>query len=226
MRALFISLLTLSILLANFAYMVNHRYLGFYYILLLGVVGTYIWRNRVSIEEKLVAWDIGPFKKFLFLGIGMILLEETFAGFSLNLGVHNSLPAFIKVILQCWALNLFALPGFIIAWYLLLKRYVYTRMEVFVLVGLFGLYSEKIYKYIVTFPLMALFLLLPTMVTYAVIISPSVMSFRNFGTKVLPWYQRYLLGIIIPFLVSIPFIAILFVLMAHHPELFPLEFIH
>jgi hypothetical protein len=203
-----------------------HRFLGFYYILWVGGVGWYIWRHKEKLEERLVAWNMGGFKKFLLLGIIMILIEETFAGFSLNLGVHTSLWSFVKVILQCYALNLFALPGFIIAWYILLRKVVYTRKEVFVLVGLFGLYSEKIYTYVFVFPLAALFLILPTMFTYAVIIAPSIMSFRGMGTKTLPSALRYTFGLILPFIVSVPFIGVLFILMKHFPGAFPLEFIH
>ena len=203
-------------------------FLVFYYIFWGGGWGWYIWRHKEKLEERLVAWNMGGFKKFLLLGIIMILIEETFAGFSLNLGVHTSLWSFVKVILQCYALNLFALPT--LFFYTTLFRESEERRVgksvVFVLVGLFGLYSEKIYTYVFVFPLAALFLILPTMFTYAVIIAPSIMSFRGMGTKTLPSALRYTFGLILPFLVSVPFIGVLFILMKHFPGAFPLEFIH
>ncbi len=226
MKKILVTLLVISVLVLIFIHLTIHRFLGFYYVFLIGGVGSYIWKNRVSLEKKFVAWNIGGFKKFMTFGVAMILVEETFAGFFLNLGVHNDLMSFVKVILQCWALNIFALPGFMIAWYLLMRHYVYTRMEIFVLVGIFGLYSEKIYAQISTFPFIVPFLLLPTMVTYVVIIAPSVMSFREYGTIVLPKYIKYFLGLFIPFLCSVPLIGILSILLKFFPWMFPLEFVN
>jgi hypothetical protein len=98
------------------------------------------------------------------------------------------------------------LPGFIIAWYILLKRYEYSRTEVFTLVGLFGLFSEKIYIHVLTVPIMGIALLLPTMFTYIGIILPSILSLPTHGTRRQTSVIRYFTGLIVPIIMSMPFV--------------------
>jgi hypothetical protein len=215
-------LLVVSVLLLNFiALVAGHSFMPLYYVLWLGIIGTYFWRNRVRIEEKLVSWNAGSFRKFVSLGIGMILLEEIFAGFSMHLASAKSVSALLIGILQFWAFNLLALPGFIVGWYFLLRRFAYSKREIFILVGIFGLFSEKIYKFVLTSPVMAVLLILPTMFTYMLIITPSVLSFRGGAAKALPGPVRYALGFFVPLIFSIPFVLLLSYLRAQYPFLFP-----
>ena len=150
----------------------------------------------------------------------MVLCEEIIAGTAMNLGIADSVGDILLGIRQFIAFNILALPGFIIAWYILLKHCIYTRQEVFILSGIFGILSEKLFRH-VDYPIMIALLILPTMFTYAIIIAPSVMSYRGTGAKPRPKIVRYLLGIFFPFVVSIPFVLLVMYLRARYPEVFP-----
>jgi len=79
---------------------------------------------------------------------------------------------------------------------------------VFALVGLFGLFSEKIYVHVLAIPILGIALILPTMFTYMAIIMPSILSLKSQGTRQLNRPLRYLLGFVFPIIVSMPFIFV------------------
>lgn len=214
---LVISIIALNIIFLSFA----GSFLALYYVLWLGVFGTALWKNRTRLEAWLTAIPGNRAVKFIGLGLLMIAIEETLAGFSMHLATAESLGALGVGILQFYAFNFFTLPGLIIGWYLLLERYVYERKEVFLLIGIFGIYAEKTLTHLGGNPLTTLFLILPTMFTYMLILAPSVMSHRPRETKSAPRFKRYALGLIVPIACSLPFIMVLMRLRAEHPELFP-----
>ena len=216
-------LLVISIVLLNLIFIVSAgSFLALYYIIWVIGFGSIFWKNRERIEKRLVEWNIGKFKKFLLLGFLMIFIEEIFAGFSMHLGVATSLGDMAIGIMQFWAFNFLALPGFIIGWALLLQKVSFERREIFVLAGIFGLFAEKTLMHVFTIPIMGILLILPTMFTYALIISPSVISFRESNKRrTLTRASRYALGLIVPFVVSIPFVLLLTYLKFNHPEIFP-----
>jgi hypothetical protein len=221
MRIIFYCL-AVSIVLLNIIFIFSaHSFLPLYYVLWEGGVGWYIWRHRASLEARLVAWQAGNFRKFLSLGIYMILFEETFAGISMHLASARSVNDFVVGILQFYAFNLLALPGMILGWYFLMKKIRYTRKEIFVLVGLFGLFAEKVYIFVITSPIIGALLILPTMFAYILIMTPSVLSYRGPEGRSLWRVLRYPLGLIVPIITSVPLILVLFILKAHFPGLFP-----
>lgn len=218
---LFFIILATSLFFLVLVSIASKQALALYYILWICGVGVCIWKKRDYIEQNLVSWNVSTYTKFILLGLGMILLEETIAGISMHLIIANDLTDIMRGVLQFWAFNLLALPGFIIAWSFLLSKIAYTRQEVFILVGLFGVFSEKTSFKIMAFPVAGLALVLPTMLTYMIIIAPSVMSFR--GTTALPrprWF-KYTLGIVAPLVVSIPFVLVLTYLITHYSRMFP-----
>lgn len=215
-------LLAVSLIFLTLISINAKHFLALYYVVWIGGVGSLVWRYRLQLEEVLLSWSIGGFTKFLFLGIVMILAEETLAGISMHLAISRDLHYLLKGILQFWAFNILALPGFIIAWYILLSKFKYTRKEVFILVGLFGLFAESIGLKILGNPIAGMTLVLPTMFTYAIIVAPSVMSFNNSKEgKLLSVFPRYVLGFILPIIASLPFIGILAILKNHFPDVFP-----
>ncbi|MCA9357151.1 hypothetical protein KC872_02980, partial [Candidatus Kaiserbacteria bacterium] len=113
-----------------------------------------------------------------------------------------------NITLQFYANNLLLLPGFIIAWYFLLKKINYTKREVFILVGIFGLFAEKTILHVILIFPFGLALVLPTMFTYMGIIAPSLLSLKQVGTKELSKTLRYALGLLLPILCSVPFLII------------------
>ncbi len=195
-----------------------------YYVLWVLGVGSYVYRHRDKIETCLLRWRVGAFKKFMGIGISLIFLEEVFATLAMH-GMRyltdGSLITFGRDVLQFWALNLLALPGMFIAWFILLTHYSYSKKEVFVLAGLFGIFSEKVYAHVVAFPLVGWLLIVPTIFTYGLLVSVPALSVEKKGTKKPVSVVRYALALVLPVLCSVPFIAILSYLYAHNPDLFP-----
>ncbi len=221
MKKTIITILVISIILLNVILIINDgSFLATYYLIWVLLIGKLLWKYRSRVETYLVSLKVGDFKKFLFLGLGMVLCEEIIAGTAMNLGIADSVGDILLGVRQFIAFNILALPGFIIAWYILLKRYIYTRPEVFILSGFFGILSEKLFRH-TEHPIMIALLILPTMFTYAIIIAPSVMSFRGLGAKPKSKVVRYMLGIFFPFVVSVPFVLLVMYLRARYPEAFP-----
>lgn len=217
-------LLAISVILLNIIFISRPEgasFLALYYIVWLFGVGTFFLKRQDRITQKLVAWKAGRFVKFMCLGLCMIVLEEIFAGISMHLAVAKSLTDILAGIVQFWAFNLLALPGFILGWYLLLRYIEYSRKEVFLLVGLFGLFSEKTLLHVMSMPVMGLLLVLPTMFTYMLIIAPSVVSFEPGSQRRLPRLLRYPLGLLFPIATSIPFVTLLIYLKQTYPDRFP-----
>ncbi len=200
-------LLIVSIVFLVVGFLFLHSARGFYYVLWLTVVWL-VWRRRAAIRILLQRSPFGGFVTFMGLGLVMILVEETFASVTVNILQVSSFSALLGAIPQYYANNLLLLPGFMVGWYILLRRYSYSEKEVFILVGLFGLFSEKIYVHLLTIPLFGIPLILPTMVTYIGIILPSLLSLRLVATKPLPPVVRYVIGLLFPLLVTIPFLVL------------------
>ena len=196
--------------------------MALYYLIWVLGFGTLIWKKKDWLETFLQKSSLPPAVTFITLGIAMILLEEAFASFAVNLSPALTLATYGVFLLKFWATNLFALPGFIIAWYILLTKFTYSRREVLFLVGLFGLFAEKIYFHIITIPIMGILLILPTMYTYAIIITPSLLSLHaeKLGQRKLNPIARYTLGFIFPIIISIPFIITVSILMTKYPQYF------
>ncbi len=222
MQKIVLILLVISLIFLTLISIDAKHFLALYYVVWVGGVGTLLWRYRVWLEEQLSSWNLDGFTKFLSLGVMMILAEEVLAGISMHLSISHDFHYLLKGIIQFWAFNLLALPGFIIAWYFLLSKFMYTRKEIFILVGLFGLFAESVGLKIIGNPVAGMTLVLPTMFTYAIIIAPSIMSFRKDKEgKLLSVFPRYMLGFIVPIIISLPFIGILAILKSHFPDAFP-----
>ncbi|MCB9811143.1 hypothetical protein H6784_03310 [Candidatus Nomurabacteria bacterium] len=180
---------------------------GFYYLIWLYLFA--LFTRKQSFFENLV--NQIPFSdatKFIGLGILMIVIEETIASLAVNILSYPSPLELFNITLQFYANNLLLLPGFIIAWYFLLKKINYTKREVFILVGIFGLFAEKTILHVILIFPFGLALVLPTMFTYMGIIAPSLLSLKQVGTKELSKTLRYALGLLLPILCSVPFLII------------------
>ncbi|MBI3175334.1 MAG: hypothetical protein HYZ25_16550 [Chloroflexi bacterium] len=185
------------------------------------LIGLPLWIQRKRVEAALQNWKASPMLKFVLLGYGMVLLEEIFAAFFNHLTEGFQLPLFLARIGQFWALNVFAFSGLILGWHFLLSRFRYSRLEAFMLVGAYGLFSERIYTQMFANPIAFLFLAAPTVFIYGQILSPSILSLTQHGTRHLPAAVRWLMGLLLPFLVAIPFLLILNSLRTWMPDLFP-----
>ena len=180
---------------------------GFYYVIWLAFIWL-LWKRRALLETWFQSQTLPDFFLFVGLGLIMVIIEETIAGIAVHLLSVKSPTELPVLVAQYYANNLLLLPGFIIAWYILLKRYEYSRTEVFTLVGLFGLFSEKIYIHVLTIPIMGIALLLPTMFTYIGIILPSVLSLPAQDARRHRNVIRYFTGLVFPIIMSMPFVFI------------------
>ncbi len=209
MRKITLTLLALSVFFVTIAFLGGEpsSTRGFYYMVWLSVFA-YFWRKKELFAEYVQERGYGGFSLFYGLGLLMIVVEETFAGIAVNLLQSHTLLELFASIPQYYLNNVLLLSGFIVAWYFLIKNYRYSTREVFVLVGLFGLFSEKIYIHILTIPIMGIALVLPTMFTYMGIIAPSLVSATQKGTRELSRPVRYAVGILLPVIVSIPFVLV------------------
>jgi hypothetical protein len=168
----------------------------------------FVWSQRELLQKKLQKSPFGGFFTFIALGVSMILLEETLAGITVHLLSSSDIYTLLSKVPPYYANNLLTLPGFIIAWYILLKRYHYSQKEFFVLIGLFGLFAEKIYIHVLTLPIIGIPLIPVTMLTYIGIILPSYLSLTKQSEKSIHPLWRYSLGLLFPILISLPFLVI------------------
>lgn len=167
MHTLWYPLLILSILFVAVAFLGSETpsARGFYYAVWLGIMAMF-WRRRESFARIFQSSPWGSGVTFIVLGWFMIGLEETLAGVAVNILQVTDVFSLLAILPQYYANNFFLLSGFLVAWYILLRCYSYSQKEVFILVGLFGLFSEKIYVHVLSIPLLGIPLILPTMFTY------------------------------------------------------------
>lgn len=183
--------------------------------------GLPLWMYRQRVEAALQNWKASPALKFILLGYGMVLLEEVFAALFNHLTEGFQPLLYLVRVGQFWALNVLAFSGLILGWYFLLSRFRYSRLEAFMLVGAYGLFSERIYTQAFANPIAFLFFVAPTVFIYGQILSPSILSLERPGTRNLNVVLRWLMGLLFPFLVAIPFLLLLNSLRAWMPDFFP-----
>src|SRR5262245_21501614 len=197
--------------------------LPLYAYLWLGVAGVPLWLVRWRLEQALSRWQFPRFPKFMLLGYIMVLAEELLAALVNNLAEGFSPWLYVERIGQFWALNLLAFTGVIVGWYILLHRIGYSRTEMFYLVGCFGLLSERTIAVLPSNPL-AFVLFAPLIIfTYGLILAPAMLSVPASvaprGCLSALW--RYPLAFVVPFLCSLPPVALLNLLREHFPNWFP-----
>jgi hypothetical protein len=151
----------------------------------------------------------------------MVLLEEILAALFNHLTEGFSWGLYIERIGQFWALNVLAFTGFIIGWYLVQRWLSFTYAEVFCVAGVWGLYAEHTYVFVILSPIIFFVLAPLNILTYGLIISPATLSLSERGQRQLHPALRYLLTYGIIFACSLIPILILQILRAHFPDAFP-----
>ena len=192
-----------------------------YYPALLGGVGLPMGLNRQRMAEALQRWKVPPLPKFLLLGYGMVLIEEVLAALFNHLTEGFAWGLYLERIGQFWALNVLAFTGFIVGWYLLQRWLRFTFAEVFFVAGLWGLYAEHTYLFVLVNPI-AFFVIAPlNILTYGLIISPATLSLGKSDGRTLQPILKYPLAVVTLFACSIIPIIVLQILRAHFPQIFP-----
>jgi hypothetical protein len=184
-------------------------------------VGSIVWLRRDGIERAVRAIKLGETARFVLLGCAMVLAEEVVAAFVNNLSEGFTLRLFAVRILQFWSLNIFAFTGLILAWAWMSRWLMFSRAERFYLTGLFGLYAERTIFVVFSNPLAFLLFAPLEILTYGLILTPAQLSVPAHGSMKSLRVLRYAASLLLPLLVSIPFVVVLMVLRAHFPWAFP-----
>ncbi len=198
-------------------------YQFFYYYLMFGLVGLPLWFARRRVAAALQAWRVAGFAKFLLLGYGMVLLEETFAALVNHLTEGFAPGLLLLRIGQFWALNVLAFTGLIVGGDVLVRLFPFGRREAFFLVGVFGLYAERTLT-LLPGNVLAFFLFAPlNLFVYGLILSPALLSVPapSVPARRWSWLVRYPVALALPLLLSIPPVLLLTALRARFPEAFP-----
>lgn len=193
-----------------------------YYYIWLIVFGLPLWFFRKQVALVLQNWQAPDWLQFFLLAYGMVLLEEIFAALVNNLSEGFNVWLYLKRIGQFWAFNVLAFTGLITATWLLFRYIQYTQWDMLFLVGLTGLYSERIIL-LLPYQLQTFIVFAPlTFFTYALILYPALMN-RKEGklkrTLLLP--LRYALFIVTWYVFSQPSVWLLMTLRSAFPLLFP-----
>ncbi len=195
-----------------------HNFIPLYIDIMLLAVGLPLWKNRREIALKLQSWPLSALLKFIVLGYGMVLFEEIFAAFVNNLNEGFSPALFIVRVLQFWAFNIFAFTSMIFGWYVLARKFLFSRMELFVLAGLWGLYCEKV----IFLPPLVIISYAPLVaLIYVVIIAPAIWSLPVPQRAERSWLVRYPCGFLVVMVLAFVSTGILMLLRARFPLAFP-----
>lgn len=139
-------------------------------------VGLPLWFARDRAASAIRAWSAPTPVKFFALGYGMVLLEEVFSALVNHASEGFSLAGVIPRIGQFWALNAIAFTALIVTTWVLGSRIRYRPGELFVLVGLTGLVSERTIFLLPGDPLGFLIFAPVMFAFYGLIMSPSILS--------------------------------------------------
>ena len=214
--------LMISVLLLNlFSIFVTHNFTFLYYVIWLGVFGFLFLKYQGIIGDFLVRIHIPHFLKFVILGYGSVFLEEVIVALVHALTEGFSLSRFFELVSQFYIFNFIAFTGFILCWYFLIKYIRYSKIDLFLIVGMWGLFSEHVFGFIFSNFVMGMLLVLPTMSTYNLIIAPALLGAAKNSAKEISVWKRYVYSFLILFISSIPFIVLLVLLRSHFPAVFP-----
>jgi hypothetical protein len=222
-RSLFIWLALALVALAGYLLVVEWIWQAVYYFIwLLGFGGLFLWQQK-PIIAALRAWHIPGKIKFTLLGYSMVLLEEIFAALCNHISEGFALPLYLVRVGQFWAFNLLAFSGLIFGWYFLVRHWHYTYSEAVFWVGLYGFIAEHGLSTLASNPVLAVVLFPLNFFTYGVILSPALLSLdmEQHARSDLHPLWRGVLGLGLPLLLTMPFVALLGMLRTVHPLWFP-----
>lgn len=214
--------LILSVLFGNVYFIFfAHRFDALYYILWLGGIGVFFLKYQDRIAARLAGWNVRQPAKFILLGYAAVFTEECIVALVHSHAEGFSLSGFTQFIFQFWSFNFFAFTGFIVGWYFLLSRFRYSAMDLFLIIGVWGLLSERTLTFLGTNTIAAILLILPNMSTYNLIIAPAIASMLKLGEKRISPWKKYPYSFLILFIFSIIPMLLLWLLRSQFPGAFP-----
>lgn len=194
-----------------------------YHVVMLGGVLPLVGWRRAALAAALQRVPLPPFWRLVVLGLCAVVLEESVVGVLHGLQEGAGVGGILRRMGQFILFNLFAFSGLVIGFALLTRRYAVGRYDLLVIGGAWGVFAEGLLARLMSAPLVAGLLLLPTMSVYALILLPAQMSLRagERGTRASPPVARAVLTLGLIWLLSVPAILAVTSLRAAHPALFP-----
>lgn len=211
----------ISLVLINIIGISRGSFIFLYYLVFVGLGGFLFIQNSEKIKELLQRSAIPRLALFAIVGYLMVLFEESIVGAVHAITEGLTLSSLIERVGEFWLFNIFAFTGFIFAWYVASRRFPYTRGEIFLLSGVWGLYAEHIFTQFASSPAMAILLILPTMCSYALISAPMLLIFEGRHRSKGGRLRRYAFVVILMLALSLPPIALLKDLRNRFPHAFP-----
>ncbi len=196
----------------------------FYFIIWILWAGYLVYKKHNIIQQKIDNWKIKSLYKFAILWYLMVLLEEIVAWVANHLSEPFSIGVIIARVFQFQFFNLFAFTGLIFGTYLALKKFHYTKTEIFYVAWAWWIFSESVLTIIWSNPIAFILLISPMVYTYGLIMYPAISSL-SFDDQVIkynpPKIFKYIFTYIIIFVLSVLPIFIMSLLRTYYPFLFP-----
>jgi hypothetical protein len=192
-----------------------------YYYVWIIIIGLPLLLLIKNIRNWASSFPAPKWLKYFSLAYSMVMMEEVFAALFNHLSEGINIFLLFQRITQFWAFNLIAFTGLILSTWILYNKFNYSFSEAFILVGIIGLISEKIF-FLLPGELLHFLIFAPiTMMTYGIILTPALLSIGATTRPKLPIIIRAVIFIVIWFLFSIIPIQILIALRNAFPVLFP-----
>lgn len=224
LQGLLLSWLAVSgVLLVTYVLFFEWIWQAWHYLVWPSVAGGLIWKYQHTIKATLSTIQLPTLLKFVLLGYGLVLIEETLAALLNHLSEGFSLTLYLKRVGQFWALNVLAFSGIIWGGYIVFSRWQYSRKEMFCIIGLFGQFSERLLFFLFTpeKTIAALTLIPWNFLIYGTMFLPAIFLLEDKKRKTRSKLTRYSTAFIVIFIVSIPFVAFLEWSRELFPEVYP-----
>ncbi len=195
-------------------------YIFLYYLIFVGGIGYLVYRYHDRLHRFLSNIPVNKTVLFILVGYFMIFLEESIAGTVHSITEGFSLMGLVARIGQFSFFNIIIFSGLVLGWAIVSRKYKYGMIDVFVICSIFGIFAEQIMLKISVHPLSGLLLLIPTILTYTLIMYPSQLVYKE-TRPIAGKFKKYVLALIIIFLLSIPFVNLVTSLRNSNPNLFP-----
>lgn len=215
-------ILSMSVLIVFFTF-IEGKYAPFYYIIMVAGVGQTITKYQHRLSQYLQNIQLSSFLRFMLLGYAAVVFEEIIVGTIYTLQEGFGFLILFERILQFVSFNLLAFTGFLLGAYCMSRQIVFRPIDIFIISGGWGLFSERIIFLIPTFPIAGIPLILPTMAVYSIILSPAFLSLKptEIGKKLYPFWKKFILTLLLMFVFSLVPVGILVQLRTNYPLYFP-----
>jgi len=193
------------------------------YYLILMLALWLILRYSVTVSAILQSIARWPYLRVVLLGFLAVIAEETLVALLYSIEEGFSVSLWMVRAGQFIFFNVFAFAGLVLGFYPVVRFGRLSLRAMFLMIGIWGLFSEGIIPMFGSNPIAAVILFLPTMLVYFTIFLPAYLSMPDYGThrRFVPTLLSILAGWLLCVLLSIPFLTVLGNLRTSSPDIFP-----